>query len=36
MNLVFTPEAWEDFEYWMDNWPLSNAVSIIVINKLVT
>ena len=19
MNLVFTPEAWEDFEYWMDN-----------------
>jgi toxin YoeB len=19
MNLEFTPEAWEDFEYWMDN-----------------
>ena len=19
MNFVFTPEAWEDFEYWMDN-----------------
>lgn len=19
MNLVFTPEAWEDFQYWMDN-----------------
>ena len=19
MNLVFTPEAWEDFEFWMDN-----------------
>jgi Txe/YoeB family toxin of Txe-Axe toxin-antitoxin module len=19
MNLVFTPEGWEDFEYWMDN-----------------
>jgi toxin YoeB len=19
MNIVFTPEAWEDFEYWMDN-----------------
>lgn len=19
MNIEFTPEAWEDFEYWMDN-----------------
>lgn len=19
MNMVFTPEAWEDFEYWVDN-----------------